>query len=189
MATMTVVEGLPPMGQWRHADLERLPDDGNRYELIDGCLIVTPAPAFRHQLVVSRLIRLLAQGMPAGIEVLTAPVDVRLADDTVVQPDLIVVPRIWVDGQFLDIPPLLAVEVRSRSTAMIDRNVKFARYERAGVPSYWIVDPDEPRLTAWELRGPAGRARYVEVTDVGGEESWAATLPFPVTITPARLTD
>jgi hypothetical protein len=66
---------------------------------------------------------------------------------------------------------------------MVDRNLKLPRFERAGCASFWIVDPVEPSLTAWELRD----GRYVEVAHVTGEQSWSATLPFPVTISPAQL--
>ena len=78
-------------------------------------------------------------------------------------------------------PPLLAVEVLSPSTRMIDYNVKLARYERAGFPSYWVIDPDELRLTAWDLRD----GRFVEVAD--GIDDWTAVQPSPVTVRPSTL--
>ena len=75
------------------ADLDAMPDDGHRYELIDGALLVTPAPAWGHQRVVINLIVLLRLACPAELEVLTAPFDVALADDTVMQPDVLVARR------------------------------------------------------------------------------------------------
>lgn len=79
--------------------------------------------------------------------------------------------------------PLLAVEILSPSTRLIDLNLKKARFEAAGCPSYWVVDPSQPRLTAWELRD----GTYVEVADVAGDSSWTSESPHPVRITPAGL--
>ncbi|MCX6400815.1 MAG: Uma2 family endonuclease [Propionibacteriales bacterium] len=179
---MTVVTVLPrrPLTV---DDLDAMPDDGHRYELIDGTLIVSPAPLLRHQLVHSRLMRLLLNATPSHLEVLSAPTDIVLADDTVVQPDLLVVPLAQIVGRKLMAPPLLAVEILSPSSRLIDLNLKRARYERAGVPSYWVVDPDELRLVAWRLSEGA----YVDVADVAADETWRATDPFDVTITPRDL--
>lgn len=79
----------------------------------------------------------------------------------------------------------MAVEILSPSTRLLDLNLKRARYERAGVASYWIIDPLEPRLLVLELRN----GLYVEVADVGADEEWAATSPFPVTVRPGELVD
>lgn len=81
-------------------------------------------------------------------------------------------------------PPLLAVEVLSPSTRVVDLTLKRARYEAAGCPSYWVVDPDVPSLTAWELRD----GEYVEVATVTADEVFDATLPFPVAVVPTALT-
>jgi len=118
---------------------------------------------------------------PAGWWVLTAPLDV-LAEDTAVQPDIIVCGPGLPAGRHLEGPPLLVVEVVSPSTRLHDYNVKFARYERACIPSYWVVDPDELRLTAWELRD----GRYVEVADLT-DGDWTAAQPYPVTVRPSAL--
>ncbi len=79
--------------------------------------------------------------------------------------------------------PLLAVEVLSPSSRRIDLVLKRSRLEAAGCPAYWVVDPDEPRLTAWELRD----GTYVEIADVAGSEPFHAQRPFPVTIVPDDL--
>lgn len=165
-------------------DLELMPDDGHRYELIDGTLIVSPSPALRHQVVHSQLMKLLLLACPLELRVLSAPMDVVLADDTSVQPDLLVV-RHDLPGPKVDEPPVLAVEILSPSSRLIDLNLKRARYERAGVPSYWVVDPDQLRLTAWELSGTA----YDEVADVSGDAVWRAERPFEVAVQPGRLAD
>jgi Uma2 family endonuclease len=114
--------------------------------------------------------------------VLAAPTDVVLAEDTGVQPGLLVARREDFTDQALPTPPLLAVEVLSPSTRLVDLNLKMARFERAGVASYWVVDPDVPRLVAWELR----EGRYVEVA---GDEAWTASTPYAVTVRPSQLLD
>ena len=145
-------------------DLDAMPDDGHRSELIDGCLVVTPAPTPRHQIVVSGLLRLLSTACPADLRVLVAPLDVVLADDTVVQPDVLVARRDDFTERDLPVAPLLAVEVLSPSTRRVDVTLKRARYEAAGCPSYWVLDPDHPSLTAWNLQDG-----YVEVAHVEGD--------------------
>ncbi len=164
-------------------DLDALPDDGHRYEIIDGTLIVSPGPELRHQTVQSELLRLLYGGCPADLIVLASPTDVVLADDTVVQPDALVVRRADLVGRRLTATPLLVVEVLSPSTRLIDLNLKKARYERAGVPSYWVVDPELLRVTAWELPGGS----YEAVAEVGAGEEWTAELPFRVVVRPGSL--
>jgi len=185
---MEAVITLPRAGLTRD-DLAALvpeePDDGHRYELIDGTLIVTPAPGFRHQVVSLRLIVSLDHACPAGLQVLAAPFAVGLSIDTEVQPDLLVAPRDAFTDKDLSGAPLLAVEILSPSTRLIDLNLKKARYEQAGCPSYWVIDPVALRLTAWELRDGA----YAEVADLGPGDSWTARLPFEVTLRPGDLAD
>ncbi len=109
-----------------------MPDDGRRYELLDGVLVVSPRPTTIHQVVAMRLLRVLADACPD---------------------DLCVVPMDQIGGAKFTEPPLLVIEIRSPSTALIDLNRKKAAYERFGVPSYWIVNPDppQPELTVFEL--------------------------------------
>lgn len=167
------------------ADLQSVPEDGHRYELIDGVLFVTPGPVVLHQIAASGLESVLRTRCPDNLRVLHAPLDVVLADDTVVEPDLLVARRADFAEKNLPVAPLLAVEVLSPSTRMIDLSVKRDRYRRAGVPSYWVVDPAEVRLVAWELHD----GEYEQVADVCGEESWTASKPYQVTVVPARLLD
>jgi len=182
---MEAVTTLPYSRPLTVADLEAMPDDGHRYELIDGALIVTPAPSTRHQTVSLELALLLRSACPAHLKVLTAPFQVTLAEDTGVQPDLLIAPRSDFSEKDLPGPPLLAVEILSPSTRLLDLSLKRARYERAGVASYWIIEPIEPRLLAFELRD----SQYVEVADVGADEEWTATSPFRITIQPGGLVD
>ena len=175
-----LVTGEPPLTP---DDLEAMPDDGRRYELINGSLLVTPAPSVLHQRVSMALSRIMGALCPPNLEVFAAPIDVTLPDLVVLQPDLIVAMRVDPLPRKLEDLPLLAVEILSPNTRTIDRGLKFELLRSAGCPSYWIVDPDEPRLTAWDLVDGA----YVCVGDVAGEDSWTSTLPYAVTLTPAEL--
>lgn len=177
-------EGRP----FRRADLDAMPDDGRRYEIIDGTLIVSAAPSRLHQRAVLSLAILLHGACPPEFEVLVAPFAVGLADDTEMQPDVLVGRREDFTDRDLPGPPALAVEVLSPSTRLFDTHVKRERLERAGTPAFWVVDPvakpDEARLVVWEL-GPKGR--YRQVADVTGEEEFSASLPYPVKVVPAAL--
>ena len=166
-------------------DLATMPDDGHRYELLDGTLLVTPAPSWDHQSCVTSLVVLLFAARQPGQAVLVAPFDVRLSRITVLEPDVIVADKANMTPARLEGPPLLAVEVLSPSTRRIDLGAKRLAYEAAGVPAYWLVDPDGPSLSVLEL--DAGR--YVERATVTGDEAFPATFPFAVTVVPARLLD
>ncbi|MFZ5872163.1 MAG: Uma2 family endonuclease [Actinomycetota bacterium] len=180
---MGAVTALPQSRPLTRADLEGLPDDGHRYELVDGSLLVTPAPSWLHQRVVTRLAHLLSSAVMPPFEVFVAPLDVVLADDTVLQPDVLVVRRADLGTHDVEAAPVLAVEVLSPSTRRIDETVKRARYEAAGCPAFWAVDPDPPSLTAWTLEG----GRYGEPVVVQAQDTWTATAPFTVTVRPAEL--
>lgn len=165
-------------------DLASAPDDGHRYELLDGSLLVTPSPLPLHQRAVVRLTMLLGGACPEDLEVFVAPFDVRLAENTVLQPDVLVVRRADLTEQRLDGIPLLAVEVLSPSTRNIDLMLKHDRYARAGCAAYWVVDTTGAgRVTAWV--GHAGR--FELAADVQGDESFAAIVPFDVTVVPRDL--
>lgn len=82
-------------------------------------------------------------------------------------------------------PPLLAVEVLSLSTRRFDLLLKRSRYEAAGCPSYWVVDPDVLSITAWELRDGG----YVLTGEASGDQSLTLTTPYPITVVPGRLLD
>jgi Uma2 family endonuclease len=133
--------------RWTVADRDELPDDGNRYEVIDGELFATPAPSLMHQRAVSQLYRLLAVYLdrePVG-EAIVSPADIVFSPGRAVQPDLFVLP--FVSGRrarnFTDVGRLLlAVEVLSPSTAHTDRVDKRALYRKERVDEYWIVDLD-----------------------------------------------
>lgn len=185
MSAVTLSSGLPPVSApMTVAELEPAPDDGRRYELVDGVLTVSPAPLNAHQLVMHSLQVLLEWALPAEPGLLPGP-SLRMSDITELVPDLAVVQDEELRQPRLTQPPLLVVEVRSPSTALFDMNTKKAVYERFGIPSYWIIvpDPDKPAVYAYELRA----GRYEEVAHVTGDQPFNARLPFPVTVIPARL--
>jgi Uma2 family endonuclease len=147
--------GMPQAANdWTVERVLALPDDGNRYEAVDGELLVSPSPELQHQgAVLALATRLLpyVRSLGAG-EVSIAPADIELDERTLVQPDVFVFerskgrrPARWKDVQAL----LLAVEVLSPSTARYDRQVKRVRYQRQGIPEYWIVDLDSRLVERW----------------------------------------
>ena len=133
-------------------DLLDMPDDGQRYEIIGGELIVNPAPTPGHQRVVGRLYRLLddyARRVQGG-EVAFAPFDVRLGHFDAVEPDLVFLsasrPRVPDDENSINYAPDLVVEVISRTSRRNDLVRKMALYARAGIPEYSIADPERRML-------------------------------------------
>lgn len=182
---MGTVTTLPRGRALTRDDLESMPDDGRRYELIDGTLVVTPAPSARHQTILLELAVVLRTACPRDLKLLFAPFDVALAEDTVMQPDLLVARRSDFTERDLPVAPLLAVEVLSPSTRRVDVTLKHSRYEAAGCPSYWVIDPDALSLTAWQLEN----GRYVEVAHVEGSDEYVAAEPYDVTVCPAALLD
>ena len=136
------------------ADMVRaIPDDGNRYEVVYGELLVTPAPRPWHQILVHRLSLAIGNYLDreSGAIVLTSPADISWGPDVLVQPDVFVVPAVearsltWSRMRSL----LLVAEVLSPSTARGDRFLKRLRYREAGVPLYWLVDGDERSVEIW----------------------------------------
>jgi Uma2 family endonuclease len=144
-----------------YADFARLPsDDGNRYEILDGRLYVSPAPSPLHQRLSKRLFMRLHdhfEGRGLG-ELFYAPIDVVLGPHDIVEPDLVVVARAeQISSRAVEGAPLLAVEILSPSTRRRDRGLKMRRYAELGVAHYWIVDPGGQTLEAWRLEGAAYR--------------------------------
>ncbi|HUA41502.1 MAG TPA: Uma2 family endonuclease [Streptosporangiaceae bacterium] len=168
------------------ADLDLTPDDGCRYELDDGVLVVSPAPMTIHQRVLHRLEVLLDAACPREFELLPGP-GIAMSEIQYRSPDLVVVraDTVGVADKNLTRPPELVVEIASPSTAHYDRGRKKIVYAEYGIPGYWIVvpDPDQPLLTAYRL----SRGRYTEVGRAAGGQRFAATSPFPVEIVPETL--
>jgi len=160
-------------------EFRQLPVDGKRYEMVRGEVHATPAPATRHQAVIQNLSGNL---WPFVIknrlgEVWTAPLDVRLGDDTALQPDLIfisnaragIIQENWIEGA-----PDLVVEVFSRSTAAYDRATKLPVYAEAGVSEVWLIDPLAKTVEVLKLEG---KKYFVDAT-LAGDQILASSL-FP----------
>ncbi len=168
--------------RWTIAELDQLPEDGRRYELADGVLLVSPMARRRHQWGGSRLGRLLEDACPPYLAVFGLPINVDDPDATHFEPDLTVVRKQFALVENGDVP-LLAVEVRSPSTAGRDAVLKRRAYARLGIASYWLLDVDRPSLRVLELDGED----YREVAYAEGEQVVTVAQPFPVTVVPADL--
>ena len=143
-----------PIRKLDYSFIAATPNDGKRYELVDGELFVNPAPSPVHQRILRRLSRLLEDFFDSRSigEVFFAPVDVILTNHDVFEPDLIVVADpAHISRRGIEAPPLLAVEILSPSTRRLDRSVKLVRYALLGIRHYWIVDPDEECVECFRL--------------------------------------
>ena len=158
--------------------------DGRRYEVVDGRLLITGAqPSVHHAAVIALMVQL-KQACPPDLMVSVGSLDFRPSLDISLRPDLLVCPRSAAGPHLLQSPPLLAVEVISPSTRTTDVVLKRTLYESHGVPSYWLLDPGHHELTILYLT-PTG---YVCEAVVQSEETFHATKPFLVTLTPSALT-
>ncbi|RMH07122.1 MAG: Uma2 family endonuclease [Nitrospirae bacterium] len=144
-----------------YEDYLTFPCDRNRYELLEGDLLVTPAPSPLHQRVSKRLQRQLEAYFETRAlgEVFAAPIDVILTSHDVFQPDLVVARPDQISDRGIEGPPLLLVEILSPSTRDQDQRLKARRYGKLGVPHYWLVDPDLLRLECYQEE--AGSYRLV----------------------------
>ena len=141
--------------KWTLEELHGLPDDGNRYELVHGELLVTPAPTAVHETILARLSRILDRFVEAqGLGLVYRPRSViRRRPRSEVEPDLYVSAEI-VDYDAAPIP-MLVVEVLSPYTRRRDESIKRAYYlDEVGVPEYWMIDPDAGTLRVARRAGP-----------------------------------
>ncbi|MFB9629127.1 Uma2 family endonuclease [Nonomuraea helvata] len=164
-------------------DLLKLPDDGTRYELFNGSLLVSPSPASPHQRAIYRLQCILDHAAPSELEPLST-VNLRVTDKDYYIPDLVVVPADTAQLMFSPEEITLAVEVVSPSTKMIDKVLKATAYSAAGIPIYWRIELDEgPTLYVYELNGDS----YDPPTAYKAGAVANLTVPFPVSFDPAEL--
>ncbi len=170
--SLTETATWPPQGKWTYEDYARLPRDGWQYEVIYGRLIMVPAPAPGHQLIVGELLAALTTFLrrhPLG-RVFPAPTDVLVPGKAEpVQPDLVFVAagRLnIVTKRAIEGAPDLVVEVLSPSTWLDDRRTKYALYADLGVREYWIVDPDERTVEVFSLQ----EGRYGLVNRYGPDD-------------------
>lgn len=153
-----------------YSDYAAIPDDGKRYEILEGSLHVTPAPSTGHQHASKRLQRQVEEYFEKRAlgEVFNAPIDVILGPHDVVQPDLVVVGRReQVSERGIEGAPLLVIEILSPSTREHDQSRKAARYACCGIPHFWLVDPDARRIECYRLKDD----RYALVTSGEGSAS------------------
>ena len=124
------------------ADLDRFPDDGSRYELLAGMLLVTPGPSGLHQGILSRLFaKLSAYLEPAGLAYAVSPGVVQSGPDTQLEPDLLVIPACYFGAPWPKVTERwLAVEVSGRGSRIYDRDYKGAAYLDLGVREVWRLD-------------------------------------------------
>ncbi len=137
----------PKQGRWTYADYAALPEDGKRYEIVNGVLYMTPAPSWSHQDVVGELFAYLRDHLRSSNSgrVFVSPIDVELAPNTVFQPDVVVLLKASehkLGEHHIIGAPDLVIEVASPGTSRYDLREKQDAYARAGIPEYWVVNPD-----------------------------------------------
>ncbi|WP_084779854.1 Uma2 family endonuclease [Planobispora rosea] len=182
-AERTVLPGRPP---FTVDDLLRFPDDGNRYELFNGSLLVSPSPVPLHQYAILRLAWILESAAPPELQPLPES-NLRVGPRDFFIPDLVVVPTEVVEANELMFRPediLLAVEMVGPSTQTRDRHLKRSAYAAARIPVYWRIELDEgPSLYVHELAGD--EYKPAEKHEAG--ETATLVTPFEVGFDPAAL--
>lgn len=187
MSVMTTGDAGTPERPLTVDDLEHTPEDGRRYELVDGRLDVSPAPGSLHMRVANRLSAHLNNvcggeyeiGENAGINLDSARTSHRI-------PDVVVFDGAPPADGYTDVPPLLAVEIISPDSIFRDSSTKRAEYAAFGIPSYWIINPLADRIGLLELRLDHGG--YRDAAQVHGDAVFRTEAPFPVTLVPHWLT-
>ena len=148
----------PKQGEWTYSHYAALPDDGQRYEIVNGVLVMSPAPGPEHQSIAVRIAYYVFPHIDlAGIgRLFTAPIDVELGPKNVFQPDIVVVLNAHLDRvaeKKIVGAPNLVVEIASPSTAVFDRLIKYEKYAHAGIAEYWIVKPTTRTVEVLVLEG------------------------------------
>jgi len=171
--------GMPlPLPSYTIEDLDRFPRDGNRYELLDGMLLVTPAPLPPHQVVIARLLASLHRYLePAGLAHVVSPGAIEVAPKTHLEPDLLIFPSsLPLGGRWRDIGDWwLACEVFSDSSVLYDSEHKRPAYTALGVKEVWLVN--------WWDRYVDAFAPYREPARLREGLTWhPEEMPEPLTI-------
>lgn len=157
--------------------------DERHAEIIGGALVPSPTPSRAHQTVVLNLLLEMQRALPPILLLRSGPLEVRYDDDTVLQPDVMVIPLANFIDKNAPLRPDLVIEVLSPETREIDLGVKKAAYEAAGLPSYWVVDPDEVSIVGWDLVD----GKYVEKLRATGKEWVVGVKPYLVSLMPEAL--
>ncbi|RKN44285.1 Uma2 family endonuclease [Micromonospora endolithica] len=178
----------PPEGGWTTDDLDALPEDGRRRELLDGVLLMSPSPTRTHQIIAGRLMVALEADCPDEYDV-TQGVEVRINRTRSFVPDVLVttsVAAVREPSRYEPHEVVLAVEIVSPSSRSIDRVLKPALYAQAGIPFYWRIETEDGALQVVTYRIDAVNEVYVETG------RWAKFLdtgePFPINLPISRIT-
>jgi Uma2 family endonuclease len=171
-----------PEGRWTEPDLHLFPQDGHRYEIVDGSLHVAPPEPESHEVLVRAVVTALRAAAPPGWWVCDR-LGVEIADSNLVPDVTVLRPRssgaVWCDPDDV----ALVVEVETAATRRFDRLLKPSLYAEAGIPAFWRVEPGpaSPRLRTYAL----GAARYRAVHSIEGAEPVKLDAPYPVRVAPA----
>jgi Uma2 family endonuclease len=179
---MSIADAWPTPGKpFTVAELDRMPDDARRYEIVAGALVVTQQPASAHRTALT-LASILDEACPSDRQVIPAPA-VIVSSDIEFVPDIVVIGHDELRGAKITKPPLLVVEVCSSSALILD--AKKAVYERFGVELLWVLVPhlDKPEVIVFELHD----GRYQEAAHVTGDQTLVAARPFCIEVVPSRL--
>jgi len=180
----------PRQGDWTYEAYAALTDDGKCYEIVQGVLVMSPAPSLPHQDVVDEIFAYLREQIKLKRlgRVFTAPVDVVLSEQNVCQPDVVVVLRGHLtraeEKRIVGIPDL-AVEVISPGSKLYDRVNKHMIYEQAGVPEYWLVNVDNQTVELFVLEG----SKYRSLGEFAGERALPSRIVPQLTVPVARFFD
>jgi Uma2 family endonuclease len=169
--TIEIVSLFPKQGHWTEEDYFRLPETNKIIELSEGRLIISPSPTEQHQIIIGKLHLLIGNHVFKNNigKVLMAPMDVRLKNGIIRQPDIVFMSNEHLartTNKRWGIPDL-AVEVTSPGTKREDRKVKYAEYENAGIKEYWIVDQDKQTVEVFEIKD----RRYVMIGSFHGSDT------------------
>lgn len=167
------------------ADIDASGHGDARVELFDGLCVARSWPTPLRTRVTSRLSRLLAAAATSGAQVFAHGVQVELSPRCLVVPDIAVVATGDPERGRVSGTPFLVVEVADGSTRRYDRTLKMDLYREHGVPSYWLVDPDNATIEAFDL----ANEEYHATSTVRDDQVLSVRRPFPVDVTPAELID
>lgn len=183
---MGAMSSMTEVGIYTVEDLHAFREerDDLTVQLIEGEFIVSPSPSVEHQGVLVELLLVLNAAAPDTLKVFPGPLDLRVTDRTVLQPDLMVIPRSITSGGEVTVPPVLAVEILSPTSRGVDLVRKPDALAAFGVEHYWVIDPLHASLRVFRLEGDADESGLV----VTGEERFETDVPFPVTFRPVDLT-
>lgn len=171
-------------GPWTIDEVLELPDNGMRYELIDGRLVTSPVPPKPHQMAAKLLERLLDDAAPQKLEA-NRDVNLRIRAELLI-PDVMVATSDSLRGREPTMDPadvVLVAEILSPGNTEFDRLWKPRRYAEGGIPTYLEVELDEPRVIAFQLRGTG----YVRVAEARAGEILVLTEPYDIRFDPAEL--